>query len=192
MTILTAATAAPQILPPKTLADAKIRLTYCTYLSDPENPTIAELNAGIDLSQRVLKADYRLSATASETVDDQAALSDESNPVVLGPSNYEGLISIFRWFDPTHLGRHDTLGDIAFQALKDKGTGGYMVARETGKRFDAAWEATDEVDVYEILTDTPQKPTDNGGFIRRTVPLNPQRAWQNRAVRPAVTSTGGR
>lgn len=175
---------------PKTLADAKIRLVYLTTVKDMKAPTLEELNAGLDLSCRVLKSDFRLSATDSETVDDQAALCDESNPTVLGPSNFEGLATVFRYFDQENKGRHDVAGDKAFQALKNKGTGGYMVVRETGKRYDEAWEAGDEIDVFEILTDTPQKPSDAGGFIRRTVPLNPQRAELGTSVAGATGGSG--
>ena len=169
-------------LPPKTLADGKIKLAFVPTLKDPTKPTVTELKAGTDLSCRVLKSDFRLSATDSEKIDDLAALCDETNPVVFGAANYEGTVSVFRWYNASNPGTADTTGDVAFQALKNRGTVGFMVKRETGKKYDADWEAGDEVEVYEVLTDNPQAPSDTGGYIRRTIPLGVQNAYLNAVV----------
>ncbi|MCT1368400.1 hypothetical protein [uncultured Kocuria sp.] len=173
-------------LGPKTLADGKIRLVYCPTLKDPTKPTLAELNAGVDLSCRVLKSDFKLSASGSETVDDLAALCDETKPVVYGPSNFEGSLTVFRWYDPNNLGRHDAQGDIAYQTLKVRGTQGYLIKRETGKRYDVAWEAGDEVEVFSILTDNPQAPSETGGYIRRTIPMGVQSGYLDAVVANAA------
>lgn len=173
-------------LGPKTLADGKVKLVYCPTLKDPKKPTIAELKAGVDLSCRVLKSDFKLSATDSETVDDLAALCDETNPVVYGPSNFEGVASVFRWYDQSNLGQHDEQGDIAYQTLKVRGTQGFMIKRESGKRYDEEWAAGDEVEVFSILTDNPQAPKDAGGYIRRTIPLGVQNGYLDAVVADAA------
>lgn len=178
-------------LPPKVLADGNTRLVFVETLENPEKPTVTELNDGLDLSCRVLKTDFQLGPTDSETVDDQAALCESSNPVVYGASNYEGMLSIFRWFDSENPGKHDEKGDIAFQALKTKGTQGFLVKRESGKAFDEDFEEGDEVEVYLILTDNPQMPGDTGGYIRRTVPLGVQNGWTDAVVASGSGGTGG-
>ena len=159
---------------PKTLADARTRLVALTTKpANPAAPTVTELTAGIDLSCRILKSDYRLSPVASDTVPD-TELCSEGNAVTFGASNYEGSVTPFRYL--TEDGKADATNDVAWDALKEKGTELWLYERE-GPKYDAAWAAADEVDGYEVVTDNPQKPSDRAGFIKRVVPLGVQRAW---------------
>ncbi len=159
---------------PKTLADARTRLVALTTKpANPAAPTVTELTAGIDLSCRILKSDYRLSPVASDTVPD-TELCSEGNAVTFGASNYEGSVTPFRYL--TEAGKADATNDVAWDALKEKGTELWLYERE-GPKYDAAWAAADEVDGYEVVTDNPQKPSDRAGFIKRVVPLGVQRAW---------------
>lgn len=174
---------------PKTLADARLKVVVLTKRPvDPTAPTLTELNdpAVVDISCRVLKSDYRLSATASDTVSD-AELCSASNAVTYGASNYEGNVTPFRYLDAQ--GKPETGEDDAWAALKAKGTTLWFVERE-GPEYDQPFAAGDEIDVYEVITDQPQKPTDRSGFIKRTVPLGVQRAWEGVKVGGGVTATG--
>lgn len=167
---------------PKTLADGRIKLVLLS--AKPANmkaPTLTELAAGKDISCRITKADYRLSATGSETVDG-TALCDEATVNVFGASNYEGTIAPFRYYNPSKMGQADPDGDFAFQALKEKGTTLWLVERNTGKKHEEDLEAGDEVSVYEAVTDNWQKPSDSGGFQRRIVPLSITKAELNGTV----------
>lgn len=158
---------------PKTLADARTRLTILT--TKPANLaaiTIAELTAGIDASCRLLKSDYRLSPTASDTVPD-TELCSEGNAVTFGASNYEGTVTAFWYLDED--GKSDPTDDVVYQALKAKGIELWFVERE-GPRYEQAWAAADNYEAYEVVTDNPMKPTDRSGFIKRTTPLGVQRA----------------
>lgn len=168
---------------PRTLADGRVRLVFLPTLKGPAAPTVAELGSATDLSCRVLKSDFRASPVASETISGMNALCETSNASAPGQSNYEVSLSVFRWFDPSKPGQKDALGDVAYQALKVKGTHGYLVKRETGKEYSEPFAEGDEVEVYEIVTDNPQSPTDPGGFIRRTIPTFVQNAWVNAAVK---------
>ena len=164
---------------PKTLADARTRLTILT--TKPANPrsiTLSELTAGIDASCKILKSDYRLSPTASDTVP-EAELCAEGNAVTFGASNYEGSISPFLYLDDT--GKSDIKEDVVYQALREKGTRVWLVERE-GPRYDTPWAAADVVDVYEVITDNPQKPGDRAGYIKRIIPLGIQNAYLGAAV----------
>lgn len=172
-------------LAPKVLADGNIRLSFLPTLANPAAPTVTELQAGIDLSCKVLKSDFRASAVASETISGQAALCETSNASAPGQSNFEVSLTLFRWFDDANKGKADASDDTAFQALKVKGTHGYLIVRETGKSYEDEWAAGDEVDVYEIVTDNPQSPSDTGGYIRRVIPTFPQNGWLNVAVAAA-------
>lgn len=164
---------------PKTLADGRIKLVALpTAPANPAAPTVAELAAGVDLSCRILKSDYRLSAVASDTVAD-TELCAEGNAVVYGASNYEGTVTPFRYL--TDEGKADSTNDIAWTTLKAKGTHLWLVERE-GPAYDEPFAVGDEIEVYEVVTDNPQKPSERSGFIKRVVPLGVQRAWLNVAV----------
>lgn len=165
---------------PKTLADQKIRLTFLTTKPvDPKAPTITELEAGIDLSCSIMKSDYQLGATGDQTVS-EAALCEPGAGNDMGATDYAGTVTVFRMFDET--GKADLDEDDAYQALKVKGTKGWIVERE-GPRYDVAWAADQEVEVYEVTTGSVQKPSDrSAGYIKRTIPLGVQNAWVDGAV----------
>ena len=164
---------------PKTLADARTRISIMTVKpAKPRAATVAELTAGIDASCRVLKDDYRMSATASDTVPD-AELCSEGNAVTFGASNYEGSITPFWYLDDT--GKPVALEDVVYQALKKKGTMVWIAERE-GPRYDDAWVLGDNYELYEVVTDNPQKPSTRGGYIKRTIPLGVQRAYLDGVV----------
>lgn len=163
---------------PKTLADARTRLTI--LITKPANlaqPKLTELNhaSAIDASCKVLKSDFRLSPTASDTVADTELCTD-GNAVTFGSSNYEGTVTPFWYLDAT--GKSVALEDTVYQALKVKGTTLWFVLRE-GPKYDAAWAVGDAVEVYEVVTDNPQKPSDRAGYIKRVVPLGVQQAFIN-------------
>src|SRR3954466_1825972 len=134
---------------PKTLADGRTRLVALTTKpANPSAPTVTELTAGVDLSCKVLKSDYRLSPVASDTVAD-SELCSEGNAVVYGASNYEGTVTPFRYPDPD--GQPDATEDEPYETLRTKGTYLWLVERE-GPHYDEPFAAGDEVEVYEVVT----------------------------------------
>lgn len=164
---------------PKMLADARTKLAVLTVRPEnPREPTVAELVAGIDASCNIAKTEYRLSPVASDTVNDPA-LCAEGNAPTWGASNYEGALPVYRFLDDD--GATDPVGDVVYQALKEKGTTVWLVERE-GPRYDEDWAAGDEVEVYEVVTDNPQKPTDRTGYIKRTIAVGVQFAWLDGVV----------
>lgn len=164
---------------PKTLADGRIRFRILTTEpADLNAITAAEVNAGIVAECRVLKSDFRLSATASDTIPD-TELCSEGNAVAFGASNYEGNMTPFRYLDDT--GDADLTGDVVWEAVKAKGTTFWAVTSE-GKPHSTDFATGDEYDAYEVITDNPQKPTDRGGYIKRVIPLGIQRAYENKVI----------
>lgn len=166
---------------PRTLADGRIRLdalttapaALATYASGALEITLDELAAGDRLSTRIMKSDYRLSATASDPVN-ETELAAEGNAVVYGASNYEGSVTPFRYF--TSAGVADPLNDIAYDILREKGTELWLPER-TGPKESVAWAAGDVGEFYQVITDNPQNPSTAGGFIKRVVPLGVQNRW---------------
>lgn len=163
---------------PKQLSDERIALALLdTPPEDPKAVTVAEFDAGTRLECRVM--DYRLSATASDSVD-QSELCNATNATAPGRSNYEGSITVFRYFDGT-TGGADPENDVAWEALKEKGTVLHLVERE-GPEYTEDGAADQEYSYYEVITDNPQKPTERNGFIRREIPLFVQKAEENKSM----------
>lgn len=153
---------------PFSLADGHLKVT--ALLTEPaniDNITLAELTAGVDIQDFVLKSDFRLSPVASDTVPD-TPLSAEGNSTVFGASNYEGTVTVFRDLDES--GRPLADGEEVWNIFKAKGTHVTLVLRE-GPDSDVAWASGDEYEAYKVVTDTPQHPTDRAGYVKRTVAL---------------------
>jgi hypothetical protein len=159
---------------PKFLSEGHIKFTILTSEpANPFNPTVLELNAGIDASCKVTRDDFTWSAGDSDKVA-EAALCDLNNVNSLGASNFTTGITIWRIFDSV-TGAPDPVGDALFTATKAKGTRLWGYARETGKLATDAWASGDEIYLGgEVLTDEPQKPANTTGYIKRRIPLEPQ------------------
>lgn len=152
----------------KSLADGRTKLAIlATAPADPTAPTVDELNDGIDASCRIAKTGYTLGPTTSETINDPELCVDV-NSTVYGASNFEGNFAVFRYYDDES-GQIDVEGDEVYQALKTKGTEVWLVERESAKKSEAEWEAGDEVSVYRVLLDNPQKSSDRTGYIKSTI-----------------------
>ena len=164
---------------PAMLADGRLRLRLLSEKpADPRAVTAAEANAGEKLECRILKSDYRLSPTASDTVPD-TLLCAEGNAVTFGASNYEGSITPVRMLDEDGLADPDN--DVAWDAAKKKGPKLWLLESE-GRAHEEDFETGDEYSLYEADTDNPQAPTDRTGWIKRTVPLGVQNAWLDHKI----------
>lgn len=162
---------------PKQISDEHIALVALPEPpADPKNITIEEYEAGIQLQCRIM--DYRLSATASDTVP-SGELCAGNNAQAPGRSNYEGNVTVFRYL--TGAGLADPTNDIGWTTFKDKATTLHLVERE-GPEHDAAAAAGQEYSYYEVVTDNPTKPTERSGFIRREIVLLVQKASENRKL----------
>jgi hypothetical protein len=151
---------------PKLISDERVALMALPEPpADPKNITVAEWEAGVPLQCRIM--DYRLSATASDTVP-SGELCAGNNAQAPGRRQVPHGLA-----DPTN--------DIAWTTFKDKGTTLHLVDRE-GPEHDAAGAAGQEYSYYEVVTDNPTKPTERAGFIRREIVLLVQRAAENRKL----------
>lgn len=167
---------------PRSLSAGRRKFTILTEEPvDPENPTVTELNAGIQASPRILASDFVFGATDSDTIAERAQ-SEENNANALGASNYQFGMSVWRYF--TELGASDPSGgDNVYQAVKTKGSEVWGYLRETSKRSDEAWAATDEISLgARIQLDQTQMPSDEAGYIKRRVPGQVQEAWPDIVV----------
>lgn len=162
---------------PKSLADGRTKFTILTdEPANPEAPTAAELNAGIDASCNILASDFVWGATDSDKVN-EPALCEDSNANALSRSNYQAGVTPFRYFDEITK-NPDAVEDAVFAALKTKGTEVWGYARKTGKKASEVWAAGDEIYFgAKVLTDEPQPPSDQGGYIKFRVPMEVQEGY---------------
>lgn len=148
--------------------------------ANPEAVTLTEADAGIDASCAISSADSRISASASATFSDPA-ICDEIAVTEFGQSNYEGNIAPFRYFDDggvSEVGSDGDVRDEVYQALKEKDTELYVLIRDTSKRSREDLAAGDEYELYQVVTDNPQRPSSRDGYQKRIVPLAIRNAWQ--------------
>lgn len=162
---------------PKTIADGRIRLTALTEApANPAAPTLEELQAGKELSSRILKSDYSLGASGSQTIT-EVELCKRGEGQAFGLSAYSGTITVFRYLDGA--GKAEVSEDYAWEIFKEKGSRAWLVERE-GPEASAEWAEGDEISVYEVTSDDPQKPSDRfSGYIKRTIPLAVAAAYEN-------------
>lgn len=147
---------------PKMLTDANRRLVFVPDLADYHAPTVTELTAEgvLDLSCLVTAADYSLGSTGDDAISDPAACAT-SNASVPGRTNYEASFNFFRWLNDED--------DVAWDTFTNKGISGYLVLRigqhaEGEKAHEIEFAADDKVQVYQVITGTPQilAPSDAG------------------------------
>jgi hypothetical protein len=160
----------------RSLADGHRKVAILTTApSNPNAPTVAELNGGIDATSRILADDWTFGMADSDKVAEKS-LADINNINALGASNAQASGTIFRYYDVS-TGAPDATGDALFTALKTKGTTVYIYERESGKVATAAWATGDIALGMQTLTDEVQKPSNTGGYIKRHIPMEPQTVY---------------
>lgn len=161
---------------PLSLADGRTKFTILTTEpDDPESPTITELNNGLQADPYILKSDFTWGATDSDKVA-EPPLSAENNQNALAASNFAAGVTAFRYHDAAGVSEADF--DDVFQALKAKGTNLWCYARRTSKKASAAWAAGDEIFLGgHVITDEPQPPSQQGGYVKYRIPLEMQEAY---------------
>ena len=162
---------------PRSIADARKKVSILLDGVPADLPTTgavipAALLNSDDATCNIAKNDFRMSATASESINDPR-LCDEGNASVLGASNYEASWSIFRYFDED--GQVDPDEDWLFDLVRAKGATVVAALRENGRMYDQEWQEGEEGELWVMKNDNPQRPTDTGGYIKRVTPFAVER-----------------
>lgn len=137
--------------------------------ADPENPTIAELNAGTNISCAIV-AGYTLGFTDSDT-NDERSICDEGNVATRGFANYEASLSFFRAplaaTDPDSL-VYDAARDIFKGELH---VTGFLVSRQ-GAKSSVAYAAGDHINLFKVTSDLYRDISgDPGSSVQFEVPF---------------------
>jgi len=132
-------------------------------IADPDNPTIAELSAGTNITLMVARA-TSINAAASDTVNDPGVV-ETANIVVPSLGNYEGTLVLFRSY------ANGTLDDDDLGTTIRAGGMGFVV-RRLGKSYDVAHDPADTVSLFKFLPDNPSSSGGSGdGYVKSTYPL---------------------
>lgn len=165
---------------PRVLADGRTKFVILTTApANPAAPTATELNAGIDLSCKVLTEGFTWGATDSDKVAEKA-LCETGNANVFGASNFAAAFTLWRYYLAG--GGVDAAADAGFAAVKVKGVTLWGYARKTDKLATAAFATADEIYLgAEFTVDLLQDPG-AGGWLKWRVPCEVQRGYPFIAV----------
>lgn len=157
----------------KVLDLALEKTAWVTTISNLAAPTVAELNAGKDLSCLLTPA-YLVDFADSDTVGPERAMCEFANTTTATVANYEGNLVVFRSYtagvkDATDVQNIFVPGAYAI---------GYFV-RRTGLPTATAWAIGQKVDIFKFQHDNPKlKGGANEGYLKGNVKLLPQGVYQ--------------
>lgn len=165
----------------RVLAKGRTKFTILTTApANPDAPTAAELEAGIDASCKVATQGFRFTMTASDTVDD-SELCATGNAVAPGNDNAEVNFTGYRYY--LDAGGVDPAADELFAAVKEKGTVLWAYARSTDKLATEAWAASDEIYLgARFWIDWPQYDDTIAGWKKWTTVGHVEQTWPNIVV----------
>lgn len=154
---------------------------------NPHAPTVAELEAGINISCAIVRG-YTLNPQASDT-DSTASICDEGNVETPTYDNYEASLTFFHESDNADT---ESVFLIATDLFKVKGARGYLY-RRIGKKSTVPFSATDEVEGFLVQSDNPQTIDggDSGGPIQMTVPFLQQGDYVPFGTKVVATAGAG-
>lgn len=119
-------------------------------ITDVDDPTITQLNAGINLSKAASISDTDFGNQASNTNSDPS-FADEGNVQDRGASQYGGSISFYY---PRSYDDSSNVYSNVYDALDQPRTPGFIAMRVDGDtKNDTAYAAGQYVSVYEVITD---------------------------------------
>lgn len=119
---------------PRYVHEGNTKVTWTLAIADIAEPTVAELNAGVDISTYVPVDGVKPSQ--NQTNVDSKAITDRFDAQVVGSWGGEFGMTFFR----------DDTDDDAWE-LCEYGTNGFLVVRR-GVDWEDAWAAADKVEVY--------------------------------------------
>lgn len=131
------------VYPEGVQAEGNVKVVFVTAIADPEEPTIAELNAGVDLSC-FIKGTFELSGEQA-TGSDRRLCSKEDFQV-LGRIT-RSLEPITYVYDPQAAASEPD--NEAYETLK-AGVTGFLAIRYGLDAQDTAWAASQKVDVAPV------------------------------------------
>jgi hypothetical protein len=135
-----------------------------------ENPTAAEINACLDVSDSVSWNDFDFGLQASNTIDDPAitAVGKVSDR---GAAQFGGSVSFYY---PGAFGDNSNKYSVTYDAMDAPRTNGYLVVRIDGAEASASAANGDLVHVFKVITDGYAEVITGEEAFRYTITFLPQ------------------
>ena len=168
----------------KVPASGNIRVWWGTTsaFADYANPTAAEINACLDISDAVSWNDFDFNLSASNQLEDPA-ITSIGKIVDRGYTNWGGTISMYY---PQSFDDASNIYSQVYDALDAPRTTGYIVMRIDGEEASADAAAGDFVHVMRVMTDGYAESVTGEEAFRYSVTFLPQ---GDVAVRTVVEGT---
>lgn len=145
-----------------------------TKPADVEAVTTTELEAGVR-AECFFTTNTRLSPTGSTTAT-EASLCDTSSAQSPVTRQWEGSIEVFRDLDPD-TGLPVSGGEAVFDAL-DAYAEKVWLWRRRGPLYSQDIAAGDPYDLFEVVLDAAQDPTDRSGSFKAVIPVFVHNQWK--------------
>jgi|SRR5690625_4756589 len=158
-----------------TAADASEKVTILVDVPDDiTTVSAADLNAGIDIHNDILKTDFQATATDSTTHND-TPLGSKGQWTNYSGRNATASVTVLRDLDDAGKPDSSASAEVTFAALKEPYTNVALFVRK-GPDPDSPWADGDEVRWGGVVvTDVPREPSDpTAGFIKVVIPLGVQ------------------
>lgn len=163
------------------------------YAVDPANPTVAELNAALNVTCAIAWDGYSFGSQASTQTSDPS-WCDVGNTQTRGFAQFGGSISFF------YPSNYTDLTDVyvqTFLALEEPLTVGYLIIRVDGKKttggspdVDKPAVAGDLVRIYKVMSDGWADSVTGENSFKYSVTFQPQGdVWVNANVGPVTVET---
>lgn len=164
----------------KIAASGNIRVWYATdgAFSDYENPTAAEINAALDISDAISWNDYSFNLEASNQIEDPAITSD-GKIIDRGYTNWGGTISFYY---PKSFDDATSTYSLTYDALDAPRTSGFLVVRIDGEESSANAADGDLVHCFKVMTDGYAESVTGEEAFRYTITFLPQGQYVVRTV----------
>ncbi len=146
--------------------------------SDYDNPTATEINATLDISDAISWNDFDFNLETSNELDDPA-ITAIGKVIDRGYTNWGGSISLYY---PQSFDDATSTFSLAYDALDQPRTVGYMVLRIDGEESSTDAEEGDLVHVLKVMTDGYAESVTGEEAFRYTVTMLPQGDYAVRTV----------
>lgn len=164
----------------KVPASGNIRVWWgaTNAFSDYKNPTAAEINACLDISNAISWNDFDFNLSASNQLEDPA-ITSLGKVFDRGFANWGGTISLYY---PESFDDATSEYSLAYDALDAPRTAGYVVMRIDGEESAATAANGDFVHVLKVMTDGYAEAITGEEAFRYSVTLLPQGDYAVRTV----------
>lgn len=152
--------------------------------TDHENPTAAEINASLDISDAISWNDFDFNLEASNQIDDPA-ITSIGKVIDRGFTNWGGTMSFYY---PNNFDDAENVYSLVYDSLDAPRTSGYLVIRVDGEESSDQAAAGDFVHVLKVMTDGYAESVTGEEAFRYTVTFLPQGDFAIRTVVAGISA----